>query len=69
MFRGTFFFLVKVKVTLGQPALQTLPSLELKVKINREREERSQGAGASCAVLREAEGSGQEGRIFGYNVP
>lgn len=47
MFRGTFLLLVKVKVTLGQPALQTLPRLELKVKINREREKRSQGAGAS----------------------
>lgn len=69
MIRGTFFLLGDVKVTLGQPALQTLPSLELRGKINREREERSQGAGASCAVLREAEGSGQEGRILGYNVP
>lgn len=45
--RGTFFLLGNVKATLGQAPVQTLPSMELGGRINREREGPPLGARGS----------------------
>lgn len=58
------FLAMYVKATLGQAPVQTRPSLELGGRINRE----GGTFTGSMSWLQEAEGSGQKGRILGYNV-